>query len=151
MDSLEKDRNLKQIAIGFDVAGFSNSANTLGGGRESMERNITQSSFSQELSVATGWEGTLEMFSNPDPQNCGGRGVGMVWPVKITHCLLSCSVVSDSLWPYGLKPARLLCPWDSPGKNTGVGSHALLQRIFLTRYRTPISHISCIDRWVLYH
>lgn len=45
MDSLEKDRNLKQIAIGFDVVGFSNSANTLGGGRESMQRNITQSSF----------------------------------------------------------------------------------------------------------
>ena len=30
-------------------------------------------------------------------------------------------VVSDSLWPRGLQPARLLCPWDSPGKNTGVG------------------------------
>ena len=30
----------------------------------------------------------------------------------------------------GLHPARLLCPWDSPGKNTGVGCGALLQRIF---------------------
>ena len=30
------------------------------------------------------------------------------------------------------EPARLLCPWDSPGKNTGVGCHALLQEIFLT-------------------
>ena len=39
------------------------------------------------------------------------------------------SVVSDSLWPHGLQPARLLCPWDSPGKNTGVGCHALLQGI----------------------
>ena len=29
--------------------------------------------------------------------------------------------------------ARLLCPWDSPGKNTGVGCHALLQGIFLTQ------------------
>ena len=28
---------------------------------------------------------------------------------------------------HGLQPSRLLCPWDSPGKNTGVGSHALLQ------------------------
>ena len=37
------------------------------------------------------------------------------------------SVVSDSLRPYGLQPARLLCPWDSPGKNTGVGCHFLLQ------------------------
>ena len=33
----------------------------------------------------------------------------------------------------GLKPARLLCPWSSPGKNTGVGCHALLQGIFLTQ------------------
>ena len=36
-------------------------------------------------------------------------------------CLLSHSVVSDSLWPHGLYPARFLCPWDSPGKNTGGG------------------------------
>ena len=35
--------------------------------------------------------------------------------------LLSYSVVSDSLQPRGLQSARLLCPWDSPGKNTGVG------------------------------
>ena len=33
--------------------------------------------------------------------------------------------MSDSLWPRGLQPARLLCPWDSPGKSTGVGCHAL--------------------------
>ena len=36
--------------------------------------------------------------------------------------MLSRSVVSDSLWPHGLYPARLLCPWNSPGKNIGVGS-----------------------------
>ena len=38
------------------------------------------------------------------------------------------SVGSDSLRPFGL--ARL-CPWDSPGKNAGAGSHALLQGISL--------------------
>ena len=48
-------------------------------------------------------------------------------------CVLRHSVVSDSLCPRGLQPARLLCPWDSPGKNTGVGCHALLQRIFPTQ------------------
>ena len=37
------------------------------------------------------------------------------------------SVVSDSLRPNGPWPTRLLCPWDSPGKNTGVGCHFLLQ------------------------
>ena len=36
-------------------------------------------------------------------------------------------VVSDSVRPYGLQPTRLLCPWDTAGKNTGVGCHALLQ------------------------
>ena len=35
------------------------------------------------------------------------------------------SVVSDSLRPPGLQPARLLCPWDSPGKNTRVGCQLL--------------------------
>ena len=32
---------------------------------------------------------------------------------------------------------RLLCPWDSPGKNTGVGCHALPQGIFLTQGSKP--------------
>ena len=40
---------------------------------------------------------------------------------------LGTSVMSDSLWPHGSWPARLLWPWDSPGKNTGVGCHFLLQ------------------------
>ena len=31
------------------------------------------------------------------------------------------SVMSDSLWPQGLWPAKILYPWDSPGKNIGVG------------------------------
>ena len=38
-----------------------------------------------------------------------------------------CLVVSHSLWPHGLQSVRVLCPWDFPGKNTGVGSHILLQ------------------------
>ena len=41
--------------------------------------------------------------------------------------------MSDSLQPHGLEPTRLLCPWDFPGKNTGVGSHFLLQGIFPTQ------------------
>ena len=38
----------------------------------------------------------------------------------------SYSVVSDSWWPHGLQPTRLLRPWDFPGKSTGVGCHRLL-------------------------
>ena len=47
------------------------------------------------------------------------------------------SVMSDSLRPYGLQPTRLLYPLDSPGKNTGMGCHALLQGIFLTQGLNP--------------
>ena len=35
-----------------------------------------------------------------------------------------CSTLSD---PHGLQPTRLPCPWNSPGKNIGVGCHFLLQ------------------------
>ena len=34
--------------------------------------------------------------------------------------------------PWTVVP-RLLCPWDSPGKDTGVGCHALIQGVFLTQ------------------
>ena len=39
------------------------------------------------------------------------------------------SVVSDSVRPHRRQPTRLPCPWGSPGKNTGVGCHFLLQRM----------------------
>ena len=51
--------------------------------------------------------------------------------------LVNCSVMSNSLWPYGLEPSRLHCPWNSPGRNTGVGSHCLLQGISLTQESNP--------------
>ena len=50
---------------------------------------------------------------------------------------VSRSVVSDPLRPHGLSPAKLLCPWNSPGKNTGVGSLSLLQGIFSTQRSNP--------------
>ena len=53
--------------------------------------------------------------------------------------------MSDSLRPYGLQPARLLCPWDSPGKNSGVGCHALLQGMFPTQGSNP--HLLCLLYW----
>ena len=59
----------------------------------------------------------------------------MFYDVKVK--LLSYSVLSNSLKPHGLQPARLLCPWDSPGKSNGVGCHSLLQGIFLTQESNP--------------
>ena len=50
---------------------------------------------------------------------------------------VSYSVVSDSLRPHGLFPARLLCPWDFPSKNTGLGCHSLLQGIFSIQPLNP--------------
>ena len=45
-----------------------------------------------------------------------------------------CSVTQSwlTLQPRALQPVRLLCPWDSPGKNIGVGCHFLLQAILPT-------------------
>ena len=51
---------------------------------------------------------------------------------------------------YGLYPTRLLCPWDSPGKNTGVGCHFLLQRIFPTQRSNPYLWHLLHCRQVLY-
>ena len=45
--------------------------------------------------------------------------------------MLSRLVISDSLQTHELKPTRLLCPWNFPGKNTGVVCHFLLQRVLL--------------------
>ena len=42
-------------------------------------------------------------------------------------CCWVTSLVSDSVWPHRRQPTRLPCPWDSPGKNTGVGFHFLFQ------------------------
>ena len=45
-------------------------------------------------------------------------------------CLILCN-------PYGPESTRLLCPWDSSGKNTGVGCHALLRGTFPARGQNP--------------
>ena len=58
-----------------------------------------------------------------------------IW--KWCRCCLSAAVMSDSVWPCGLRPTRLLCPRNSPGKSTGVGCHALPQGIFPTQGSNP--------------
>ena len=59
--------------------------------------------------------------------------------------VLSCLIVSNSVQPYGQQPTRLLCSWDSPGKNTGVGCHALPQEIFPIQGSNPgLLGVSCI-------
>ena len=66
----------------------------------------------------------------------------LVNSLNTSVCAVLCSlvsVVSDSLWPCGLLPAKLLCPWDSSGENTGAGCHALLQGDLPDLWIEPIS------------
>ena len=65
------------------------------------------------------------------------RGDSQIWPSGGYCCCWVTSVVSDSLPPNGLQPVRLLCPWDSPGKDSGVGCHILFQGIFSTQGLNP--------------
>ena len=73
----------------------------------------------------------------------------------IIECL--CSVTQSYLTLYDswtVARARLLCPWNFPGKNTGVGCHFLLQGIFLTEESNPgLLHLLCwqVDALPLCH
>ena len=70
--------------------------------------------------------------------------------VRLSHCLAwivfcGCLVLLGHVWfllLHGLRPPRLLCPWDFPGKSTEVGCHFLLQGIFLTQGLNP-----CLLHW----
>ena len=87
----------------------------------------------------------------------GRKELGHDWATSLTHSVrhlvrvkcysawkhhwqvrsVSGSVVSDSLQPHGLQTARLLHPWNFPGKNTRVDCHFLLQGIFPTQGSNP--------------
>ena len=54
----------------------------------------------------------------------------MALQTRLLCVYVSHLVVFDSLQPHELQPTRLLCLWNSSGKNTGVGSHSFLQGIF---------------------
>ena len=71
-----------------------------------------------------------------------------------TRCMLHAMSLQSclTLRPYGLlQPARLLCPWDSPSKNTGVVAMPSSKASFQPRDQTYIPHVSCTGRWVPYH
>ena len=53
--------------------------------------------------------------------------------------------MSDSVWPHRQQPTRLLCPWDSPGKNTGVGCHFLLQCMKGKVKVKSLSHVRLLE------
>ena len=71
-----------------------------------------------------------------------GGAFSLCWKYTVIVCVWSRLVMSDSLRPWELYPTRILCPWNSPDKNTGVGCHFLLQGSSQTRDRTPVSCIA---------
>ena len=89
------------------------------------------------------WTQFIQVLANAyNKMNCwickhfplGAIELTLVWfPYDEFVCFLAysviaaASVVSDSVWPHRRQPTRLPCPWDSPGKNTGVDCHFLLQ------------------------
>ena len=77
----------------------------------------------------------------------GERSMLLMWVCGGVCVCVSRSVVSDSV-NHCLEAARLLCPWNSPGKNTGVDCHSLLQRIFPTQ-ELNLGLLHC--RQILYH
>ena len=70
------------------------------------------------------------------------------WLCVCAKSLQWCLILCD---PTDCTSARLLCPWDFPGKNTGVGCHLLLQGSSQLRDQTWISYVSCIGREGFYH
>ena len=64
---------------------------------------------------------------------------------RISHWLETDIEVEDSWRPYGPHPTRLCCPWDSPGKHTGMGYHTLLQGIFPIQGSNP--SLLCLLHW----
>ena len=70
-------------------------------------------------------------------QSMESRRVGTYWATSVS--------VSDSVRPHRRQPTRLLCPWDSPGKNTGVGCHRHFRRYLnLTEEKAMAPHSSTL-------
>ena len=64
------------------------------------------------------------------------------WDHYCCCCCCVASVVSDSVRPHRQQPTRLLRPWDSPGKDTGVGCHLLLQCMKSEKWKGSRSVVS---------
>ena len=83
-------------------------------------------------------------FQSPIMKRTSFLGVSSKKSCRSSCCCCCCwcqvaSVVSDSVRPLRWQPTRLCCPWDAPGKNTGVGCHFLFVIPRTAAYQAPLS------------
>ena len=78
------------------------------------------------------WEALNMQMAGPHPQRFWLGRSGVAAAAKSLQSWLT-------LWPHRRQPTRLCRPWDSPGKNTGVGCHFLLQCI-----KVKVKMLSCV-------
>ena len=136
IDSLEKTLMLGRIE--GSRRGGRQRVRWLNGITDSMDMSLSSRSW--------WWTGSLACCSLRRSQR-----VGHTERLNWTDTYLYISMHAESLqlcptlWPCGLWPSRLLCPYDYPGKNTGVGCRALLQGIFPTQGSKP--GLSCLLHW----
>ena len=78
---------------------------------------------------------------------------GKSWVLGLCVCCMYLLVLQLclTLRPHGPEPARLLCPWKSPGKNTGMGCHFLLQEILTQGLKSGLLHCGQIFFYRLSH
>ena len=76
-----------------------------------------------------------------------GGGINQEFSVSIytVHVCQATSVKSDSATLWTIEPTKLFCPWDSPGKDPGIGCHALFKVIFPMQGSNP--HLLCLLHW----
>ena len=97
--------------------------------------------------VAQSWTWLMRLSSSSSPLLWTSFHLGHHSALSRVPCAIqgkwkwSHSVVSDSLWPHGLQPTRLLHAWDFPGKSTRVGCHCLLRKrsLFIPKIETDLS------------
>ena len=87
-------------------------------------------------------EALKDLITSPSSTWVRARSCFMFCLVHMGKLCVSHLVISNSLWPRRLQPTRLLCSWDSPRKNTGVGSHSFLQGVCLTHGSNLVSCIA---------
>ena len=84
--------------------------------------NVISGSFAFSKSSLNIWKFTVHVLLKPGLENFEHYFTSVC-----CCCCYVASVVSNSVRPHRWQPTRLPHPWDSPGKNTGVGCHFLLQ------------------------